>query len=337
MDNDTKDQGKKSKKKFLLISILSIFLLVISLLVFYGYKLYSNIEKVKPTNEELGINSNNQKISKEIDYGTFSPGERFVNIALIGVDTRDLSNDTGTRADCIMILSIDRENKSMKLGSVARDTYVNIEGHEMDKINHAYAYGGPTFLVKTLNQNFDLNISNFVVVNFFGMAKIIDRLGGVEIEVDDEEIKYINDYINEIAKIEGIQCDNVASAGVHNLNGIQAVAYSRIRYTEGGDFKRTERQREVLLSLAKKSSNIKLNDIMPMINQLSSNLKTTLDAKDMLSLSTEIINQGYQSKMEEKMFPEVDYSGGQLINEVYYYVTDLDKAKVSMHKYFFGE
>ncbi len=140
----------------------------------------------------------------------------------------------------------------MKLGSVARDTYVNIEGYGTDKINHAYAYGDSIFLVKTVNQNFDLNISNFVVVNFFGMAKIIDRLGGIEIEVDDEKIKYINNYISEIAKIEGIQCENVASDEVHNLNGIQAVAYSRIRYTASGDFKRTERQRTVLLSLAKK-------------------------------------------------------------------------------------
>lgn len=232
---------------------------------------------------------------------------------------------------------MENNNKSMSLGSVARDTYVNIEGYGKDKVNHAYAYGGPSFLVKTLNQNFDLNISNFVVVNFSGMAEIIDRFGGVEIEVDEEEIKTINGSIKEIANLKGVQCDNITSSGVLNLNGIQGVAYSRIRSTAGGDFKRTDRQREVLLALAKKSSNVKATDILPIINQLSSNLKTTLSATDMVSIATEVLKGGYQSNMEERMFPEAEYSGGDMINGIYYYVTDLDKAKESMHDFFFEE
>ncbi|MEG1255938.1 LCP family protein [Clostridium sp.] len=347
---DNRGDKKRKSKNTVIISIVGIFLALVFSAGFYGYKLYSNVEQVKITDEELGLTTKpvegseeeielkeSEEKESEVNYGTFRQGDRFINIALMGVDARSLKDDTGTRADCIMVLSIDRENKSMKLGSIARDTYANIEGYGMDKINHAYAFGGPALMVKTLNQNFDLNISNFVVVNFFGMEKIIDRLGGVEIEVDEEEIQYINSYINEIKNIEGVSCDGITTPGIYNLNGIQAVAYSRIRYTSGGDFKRTERQREVLLKLAGKSSSIKLTDVMPIINELSSNLKTTLSASDMLSIATEIIKGGYQRNMEEKMFPEAEYSGGDMINGIYYYVTDLEQAKARIHEYLFGE
>ncbi|MEG0132504.1 MAG: LCP family protein [Clostridium sp.] len=343
-DNQRNHKRKIKSKNIIIISIIAIFILSVFSAGFYGYRIYSNIEKVNPTESELGLTTTPAPIVDdkkegvpEVNYGTFRSGDRFINIALMGVDTRSLKDDTGTRADSIMVLSIDRENKSMKLGSIARDTYASIEGYGMDKINHAYAYGGPTFMVKTLNENFNLNISNFAVVNFFGMAKIIDRLGGVEIEVDEEEAATINGSISEIASIKGVDCDPITKAGTYNLNGIQAVAYSRIRSTEGGDFKRTERQREILLKLAAKSGDIKLTDVMPMINELSSNLKTTLSGTDMLSIATEVIKGGYQANMEERMFPEAEYSGGDMINNIYYYVTDLDVTKDRMKGYFFGK
>ncbi len=339
MDNNTENRSQnkiKLKKISILVSFLVVFVVIVFSVGVYGYNLNSNIEKVNPTNEELGLAENPQK-EGEVDYKTFSSGERFINIALFGVDTRNLSDDTGTRADCIMILSIDRENKSIKLGSIVRDTYTNIEGYGMDKINHAYAYGGSTFMVKTLNQNFKMDISNFAVVNFGGLAKIIDRFGGVKIDIDEDEVEYINKYINEISKLEGVTPENITTPGVYNLNGIQAVAYTRIRYTAGGDFKRSERQREVLMELAKKGNTVNVSDIISIITDLSSNLKTTFDVNDMLSLSTEIIKGGYQANMEQEMFPEAEYSGGEMISDIYYYVTDLEKMKESMHNYFFGE
>lgn len=340
-DNSKKKQrkeGKSKKKSIIIFSIIGVLLASIISVGLFINKIFGNIEKVEVKPEDLGITEiEKQKEEEEVTYGTFRSNERYINIALLGVDTRTLGAFDGTRADCIMMLSIDRENKTMKLASLARDTYANIEGYGMDKINHAYAFGGPTLMVKALNQNFNLNITDFAVVNFFGMAEIIDRLGGVELEVDEEEVQYINGYIDEISRIKGIEPQHISTPGTYNLTGIQAVAYSRIRYTDGGDFKRTERQREVLLKLAEKSNQVKIPDVVPIINQLSSNLMTTLSASDMTNLAVEIIKGGYTSNMSQKLFPEAEYSGGDMIDGTYYYVTDLQQATDGIHEFFYGE
>lgn len=332
-------ESKEKIKKSHHFSTITIVLLTIILVAgLYIKSIFGNIEKVEATPEDLGIeNVEKPKVEEEVTYGTYRPDERYLNIALLGVDTRTIGAFDGTRADCIMILSIDRETKAVKLASVARDTYANIEGYGMDKINHAYAYGGPNLMVKTLNQNFNLAITDYVVVNFFGLAEIIDRLGGVELEIDEDEVQYINSYINEISNIKGITPEHITTPGTYNLNGVQAVAYSRIRYTAGGDFKRTERHREVLLKLASKSSLVKITDVGPIINQLSSNLMTTLGASDMTNLAVELIKGGYSSNMSQMMFPEAAYSGGDMINGVYYYVTDLSQAASGINNFFYGE
>ncbi len=332
-----KRRPRKKSKKPIIISVVVVLLAIIISGGLFVSKIYGNIKKVDVKPEDLGITATEPEVEPEVTYGTYRPNERYINIALLGVDTRVIGAFDGTRADSIMILSIDRENKSMKLASVARDTYANIEGYGMDKINHAYAFGGPTLMVKALNQNFNLNITDFVVVNFFGMAEIIDRLNGVELEVDEEEVKTINGSINEIAGIKGVTPENITVPGTYNLNGIQAVAYSRIRSTAGGDFKRTERQREVLLKLAEKSKEIKIPDVLPIITQLSSNLMTTMDATAMTNLAVEIIKGGYQANMSEKLFPEPEYSGGDMIDGTYYYVTDLEQATNGIHEFFYGE
>lgn len=333
-----RERKRKSKKPIIITSVIVVLFTLITSGGLFIKGIFGNIEKVEATPEELGIEKvEKPKVEEEVTYGTYRPDERYLNIALLGVDTRVIGNYDGTRADSIMILSIDRETKAVKLASVARDTYANIEGYGMDKINHAYAYGGPNLMVKTLNQNFNLAITDYVVVNFFGMAEIIDRLGGVELEVDVDEIQYINPYIDEVSSIKGVTPEHITTPGTYNLNGVQAVAYSRIRYTAGGDFKRTERQREVLLKLAEKSSSVKITDVVPIINQLSSNLMTTLGASDMTNLAVELIKGGYSSNMSQTMFPEAAYSGGDMINGVYYYVTDLSQAASSINNFFYGE
>lgn len=333
-----RERKRKSKKPIIITSVIVVLFTLITSGGLFIKGIFGNIEKVEATPEDLGIEKiEKPKVEEEVTYGTYRPDERYLNIALLGVDTRVIGNYDGTRADSIMILSIDRETKAMKLASVARDTYANIEGYGMDKINHAYAYGGPNLMVKTLNQNFNLAITDYVVVNFFGMAEIIDRLGGVELEVDVDEIQYINPYIDEVSSIKGVTPEHITTPGTYNLNGVQAVAYSRIRYTDGGDFKRTERQREVLLKLAEKSSSVKITDVVPIINQLSSNLMTTLGASDMTNLAVELIKGGYSSNMSQTMFPEAAYSGGDMIDGVYYYVTDLSQAASGINNFFYGE
>lgn len=338
MENSNKNPKKKSKKLIIFSTITVVLLTLILSAGLYIKNIFGNIEKVEATPENLGIEKvEKPKVEEEVTYGTYRPDERYLNIALLGVDTRVIGNYDGTRADSIMILSIDRETKAIKLASVARDTYANIEGYGMDKINHAYAYGGANLMVKTLNQNFNLAITDYVVVNFFGLAEIIDRLGGVQMEVFEEELASMNGSISEIAGIKGVEVAKITTPGTYNLNGVQAVAYSRVRSTDGGDFKRTERQREVLLKLAEKSSSVKITDVVPIINQLSSNLMTTLGASDMTNLAVELIKGGYSSNMSQTMFPEAAYSGGDMIDGVYYYVTDLSQAASSINNFFYEE
>lgn len=140
----------------------------------------------------------------------------------------------GNRSDCIIIASMNNKSKEIKLVSVYRDTYVQIEGHGLDKITHAYSYGSAPLAISTLNTNLDLNIKEFVTVNFDSVAAAVDKLGGVTIDIESqEELKYLNSYIDETAKVTGKSNERVAGTGKQTLNGVQAVAYSRIRYTEG--------------------------------------------------------------------------------------------------------
>ena len=192
--------------------------------------------------------------------------DKYLNIALFGLDSRDQSLDQ-TNSDTIMIVSIDRDSKEVKLVSVYRDSYQKIygkNGSRYNKINSAYASGGAETAINTLNQNFDLDIQDYVAVNFNGIATIIDLLGGIDVNITEEERFYINGYLTETRKITGLDASDVYESGYVHLNGLQATAYCRIRYTavymEDGtvynnDFGRTARQRIVLTQVIQKAKN----------------------------------------------------------------------------------
>ena len=171
----------------------------------------------------------------------------YQNIALFGVDSREqdlLGGDN--RSDTIMICSINKKTGKIKLVSVYRDTLLDIGGGEFRKCNAAYAYGGPQQAIAMLNSNLDLNITDFVTVGFEGLADTIDALGGIDLEITDEEMEYMNSYMEDMYDELGIDYEEVTDSGMQHLSGIQATAYCRIRYTEGDDFKRAQRQRTVL-------------------------------------------------------------------------------------------
>ena len=155
------------------------------------------------------------------------------NIAIFGVDSRSDDYGIGNRSDCIIIASINNSTGDIKLISVYRDTYVNIEGHGLDKITHAYSYGEAPLAVKTLNTNLDLNINEFVTVNFDSVAEAVDQLGGVQLTITSDEIKYINGYIDETSKVTGKTSEHITEPGIEamfsklktkNLNEINSFA-----------------------------------------------------------------------------------------------------------------
>ena len=233
----------------------------------------------------------------DIDLGQLDISEQaeanltgYRNIALFGIDSR--SNDDygrGNRSDCIIIASINNSTKEVKLVSVYRDTYMQIEGHGLDKVTHAYSYGEAPLAISTLNTNLDLNIKEFVAVNFDAVAEAVDALGGVEIDVEENEIQYINSYIGETSKVTGIQTEKVTSAGTQTLDGVQAVSYARIRYTEGGDYKRAERMRTVVEAMFNKLKTKSISELNEFADLILPKIYTNIDTSAIISMAPDLL------------------------------------------------
>ena len=191
------------------------------------------------------------------------------NIAIFGIDSREDTYSKGNRSDCIIIASMNNETKEVKLVSVYRDTYVQIEGHGLDKITHAYSYGEAPLAIKTLNTNFDLNITEFVTVNFDAVKEIVDDIGGISMNITQEEVSHIS---------------GITKAGTYTLTGEQALAYARIRYATGGDYKRTERMRDVLTAVVDKVKTFSISELNQFIDKVLPKVYTNITASDVFSM-----------------------------------------------------
>lgn len=302
----------KSKKKKILIYSITTILAIIFIVVVGGYiyinKTLDKVESIEVNTDNIGIKTETKEEFKEIK-----------NIALLGIDSRD--DDLVGRSDSIMILTLDSVHNKIKLTSIMRDSYVNIDGHGMDKINHAYAFGGAELALKTLNENFDLNISEVMVVNFSSLVNIIDKIGGVNIDITDEEVSHIS---------------GISSPGEHLLNGNQALAYSRIRYATGGDYKRTERQRTVINAIFNKLKNTSLTEYPQLVNEFLPYIQTNMSKSALLGLGTEFSGLAMKG-LEQDRFPRDQQAEGQMINGTYYLTFDIENVKTSMKDYIFND
>ena len=255
------------------VLVLAIILaIIIGFIFWYVHDKLNKIQRIELNEEDLGI-------SDEIGL------ENYRNIAIFGVDSRSDNLEQGNRSDCIIIASINNKTKETKLISVYRDTYVDIDGHNLDKITHAYSYGSAQLALNTLNKNLDLNIKEFVTVNFDSVAEAVDQLGGITINVESqEELKYLNQYIGETARVTGKSDAKVTGTGNQTLNGVQAVAYSRIRYTAGGDYKRTERMRTVIEAMLSKVKTKGVGEINSFLDVILPKVYTNITTGDILGL-----------------------------------------------------
>ena len=208
--------------------------------------------------------------------------------ALFGLDSRGKNLGKGNRTDTIMIASINNETKKVKLISVYRDTMLKQNGEHYDKANAAYSVGGPEMAVNMLNENLDLDIQDYVSVNFLALADVIDMVDGITVKMTDEEVVHMNNYCVETSKVTGKKYKKIepAVAGTYKLNGVQAVSYARIRYTAGGDYKRTERQRLVLEKTANKLKKQNLATINKIIDKVMPEVSTSFSTKEILALAS---------------------------------------------------
>lgn len=251
------------------------------------------ITKTKIDEENIAVNEEiKEKVTVTKETGETNEYTGIYNVAFFGVDARDENLGKGNnRSDTIMICSIDMDKHDIRLISIYRDTYLNVGNDSYRKCNVAYALGGPEQALGMINMNTDLYITDYVTVGFEGLMKAVDALGGIEIDVREEEIKHLNNY--QISMVgtssdgktftakEGVDYIPVTTAGRQTLNGLQATAYCRIRYI-GDDFERTERQRNVLIAMMEKAKKSSVTNLIDAMNAIMPHVVTSIDVEDII-------------------------------------------------------
>lgn len=220
----------------------------------------------------------------------------YTTIGLIGLDGRDGELKSGARSDTMIIASINNDTKKVKLVSVYRDTYLRIgedsEGNgQYDKANAAYKKGGPEQFLSMLNTNLDLNVTDFVSVDFQAVAEAVELLGGIDVELKEEEVVNLNNYCVETSKVTGMDYTPLEEkAGVHHLNGVQAVSYARIRYTSGNDFRRAARQREVIYKIVEKAKNSDIATLSKILDKVFPKVYTSFTKAEILQMGMSMMS-----------------------------------------------
>lgn len=220
----------------------------------------------------------------------------YTTIGLIGLDGRDGKLKSGVRSDTMIIASINNDTKKVKLVSVYRDTYLRIgedsEGNgQYNKANAAYAKGGPEQFLSMLNTNLDLNVTDFVSVDFQAVAEAVELLGGIDVELKEEEVGHLNNYCVETSKVTGMDYTPLEEkAGVHHLNGVQTVSYARIRYTSGNDFRRAARQREVIYKIVEKAKNSDIATLSKILDKVFPKVYTSFTKAEILQMGMSMMS-----------------------------------------------
>jgi len=282
----SKQMKKRRRRRGLFIFEVIVLLVLIGGLIIYA-KVNGALGRITGGNLDMANVGVNEGVSdNEALHG-------FTTIALVGLDTRTDSTDSSENSDTMIIASIDNDNKNVKLVSLYRDTYLNIGNNVYSKANGAYATGGPEQFLTMLNKNLDLDISNYVTVNFNVMVKVIDLLGGLDFDLTEAEIVHMNNYCKETSRVTGESYEEIPEeAGSYHLNGVQSVSYARIRYTAGGDFTRTQRQRSVIYKMvaaAKNADLAKLSKILDVAFQPDM-METNLTKSELLKMGMNMLS-----------------------------------------------
>ena len=277
--------GQKKWNFSIPLLILEALILVIAIGVLYVITTATNeIDRTAIDEENIVINEEVVETKTEKEEAVEEVKKGYRNIALFGVDARDGELGRGTRSDTIIIASINQDTHEIKLISVYRDTYLNLGNDSYNKCNGAYAKGGPEQALTMLNMNLDMDITDYVTVGFSGLIDAIDCLGGIEIEITESEINHLNNYQLCMAEEMGVDYIPVTEPGMQTLDGMQATAYCRIRYTKGDDFRRAERQRDVLGAMMIKAKGASLTTLRDVVTAVLPSISTSLNANEIISV-----------------------------------------------------
>lgn len=324
----SKDSPSKTFSKVIL-SCFIIIITIICIAFLTGNSFLSKISRGVLDRTNLGVRDD---VSKRLEVDEIAD---IVNIAILGVD--ESSEDSG-RSDAIMIGTLDPVHNKLKITSIMRDTYVNIPGYGNDKINHAYAYGGAELTIKTLNQNFGLNITDYVKVNFDELVEIVDALNGIDINLSQEELDGLTEHLKSAYSLIGSDPRPVKlnSTGTYHLDGFQALGYCRIRNTSHNDFDRTSRHRKILNEMFNKISSAGSKELVSMSKNLLPYVETSLSNKQILTLAANVLSMS-TATIEQERFPRDEYCNDAEINGTYYLWYDADYTEEQMFEYIFND
>ena len=337
--NKKEKQGRKAKSKMslakkiiiALLGIILIFAIIFGILVYFASTILGKIGFERLDESQLSLNDVYSEVSDQVSKQEF---DSIKNIALLGID--------GGRSDSMIIASVNQTDHTIKLISIPRDTYVKVEGYGKTKINHAYAYGKETLALRTINENFGLNISEYITINFKGLINIINKIGGIELNITKEEMNYINNNSANSYSLTKKPVKKVTTYGKVTLTGEQALTHARNR-TVGNDFVREERQRTVITAVIEKVSKLGLAEILGLSDSILSEVKTNLNIAEWTGILTGALGykNEYLSNIISKQIPSDEKGNGsgrgQMINEIYYFVVDLEEASRAFKNTIYGE
>lgn len=330
--------SKEKDYKKIIIIILCIIMSIVCGSAIYVYNLLDKINHMPLVNDtEISTENPSEMTQEDLSVSKDLPiyeETGIINVLLFGLDGKHA--EERSRSDVIMIATLDGKQKRIKLTSIMRDTYVSIPGKQDNRINAAYAFGGPALAIRTVNENYDMNIEKYITVDFFSLEKVIDKLGGVEIDIRDYELKELNDIIEGLNNINNNENTSppILGTGKHILDGRQAVAYSRIRKVGNGDFERTDRQRAVLKSLMKKGVSINIWELPSLLSTVFPEVETNFT-------KSEILKYGYtafesaKNGVEELRLPYRDTFQHQRIRRMAVLLSDMEKNREILNKFIY--
>ena len=319
----TRRQRRKRKLMLFIVELLVILILLAELFV---------IIKLNKLNNTGDLDED--KLNINIDAKTQELLDGYTNIALFGIDNRSTGKYESGNSDCIMIASINNDTKEVRLISVYRDSFLAVDDDDdLRKLNAAYAKGGPTGAVAALNKNLDLDIKEYVAVDFNAVMEVVDALGGIELDISSKEAETMKIYINEMNEVMGTNGTAVSGPGLQTVNGIQALAYCRDRYSGGDDYGRTERQRTVISKIVEKAKAASLPTLNKVIDELFPDISTSLSSSEILGLAAGIKDYELADTQGWPFQLTTERMGGKLGDVVV--PTDLETNVNLLHQYLF--
>ena len=280
--------------------------------------------------EDYSLEELNSNILAWRSNGMPAKEENVINILLIGIDSESENMLLNSRADAMMLVSINHNTKKITLASILRDQYAYVEtkNHKgFEKFHHANSYGGPSAQIKMIEDYFKVAIDNYALVNFYSLPKIIDKIGGVKVNITDTETAYMNEYWGT----------NV-SVGENEIDGATALIYMRIRHQTGGDEARVQRQKQVLKAIIQKIKNQSATEMATLITEVFKYIRTGYTSDQLLSLSAQAITGGwFNYEICEVSFPDKECAGEITVNNVWYWRVDYPRCAQKLQLALYGK